>query len=58
MQQQSSNRHAGDRYSRQGKDLIIEAALAVIEKHKSLLAKQAENFALKFKIRIDKLAVT
>jgi hypothetical protein len=37
--------------------LIIEAALAAIEKHKSLLVGQAENFASKFKIGIDKLAV-
>jgi hypothetical protein len=36
--------------------LIIEAALAAIEKHKSLPAKQAENFAFKFKIGTDKLA--
>jgi hypothetical protein len=37
--------------------LIIEAALAAIEKHKSLPARQAKNFASKFKIGTDKLAV-
>lgn len=37
-QQQSSGRHAGDRYTRRGEDLIIEAALAAIEKHKALPA--------------------
>jgi hypothetical protein len=34
----------------------MEAALAAIEKHKSLPAGQAENFASKFKIGTDKLA--
>jgi hypothetical protein len=58
MQQQSSNKHTSDRYSRRGKDLIMEAAFAAIEKHKSLPAGQAENFASKFKIGTDKLAVT
>jgi hypothetical protein len=57
MQQQSSNRHTSDRYSQWSKDLIIEAALAAIEKHKSLPAGQAESFASKFKIGTDKLAV-
>jgi hypothetical protein len=35
----------------------MEAALAAIEKHKSLLARQAKTFALRFKIRTDKLTV-
>jgi hypothetical protein len=56
-QQQSSNRHAGDRYTQKGEDLIMEAALAAIEKHKALPAGQAENFASRFKIGTDKLTV-
>src|SRR5271154_3283607 len=57
LQQQSSNRHTGDRYARRGKDLIIEAALAAIEKHKALPARQAETFALRVKIGTEKLTV-
>jgi hypothetical protein len=57
LQQQSSNRHTGDRYAQRGKELIIEAALAAIEKHKCLPAGQAEIFASKFKIGTDKLTV-
>jgi hypothetical protein len=37
--------------------LIIEAVLAAIEKHKSLLARQVETFALRFKIGKEKLTV-
>jgi hypothetical protein len=50
LQRQSSDRHAGDRYTRRGEDLIMEAALAAIKKHKSLPARQAETFASRFKI--------
>jgi hypothetical protein len=57
LQQQSSDRHTGDRYSRRGEDLIMEAALAAIEKHKTLPAGQAETFASRFKIGTEKLAV-
>jgi hypothetical protein len=35
----------------------MEAALATIKKHKALPARQAENFALRFKIGTDKLNV-
>jgi hypothetical protein len=52
-----SIRHTGDRYSRCGKDLILEAALAVIEKHKSLPPGQAESFALTFTKGVEKLNV-
>jgi hypothetical protein len=53
----SSSRHAGDRYARRGEDLILEAALAAIEKHKSLPPGQAEGFALTFIKGVDKLNV-
>jgi hypothetical protein len=56
-QQKSEDRHIGDRYARRGEDLIMEAALATIEKHRSLPAGQAENFASKFKLGTDKLAI-
>ena len=46
--QEEGYRHAGDRFSRRGEDLILEAALAAIEKHRSLPPGQAENFASKF----------
>jgi hypothetical protein len=45
---EQSSRHAGDRFSRRGRDLILKAALAAIEKHRSLPAGQVENFASKF----------
>lgn len=56
-QQQSSGRHAGDRYTRRGEDLIIEVALAAIEKHKALPAGQAESFASRLKVGIYKLTL-
>ena len=40
-----STRYAGDKFQRSGEDLILEAALVAIEKHKSLSAGQAEAFA-------------
>jgi len=56
-QQQSSDRHASDTYTRRGEELIMEAALAAIEKHKALLAGQADTFASRFKIGTEKLTV-
>jgi len=52
LQHDTSLRHAGDRYSQRGEDLILEAALAAIEKHKSLPPGQAESFALTFIVGI------
>jgi hypothetical protein len=37
--------------------LIIKAVLVAIKKHKALPARQAENFALRFKIGTDKLTL-
>ena len=45
---EQSSRYAGDRFSHRGADLILESALTAIEKHKSLPAGQAENYASKF----------
>jgi hypothetical protein len=57
LQQQGSARHAGDRYAQHGEDIIQEAALAAIEKLRSLPAGQAETFAQSFKKGTDKLTV-
>jgi hypothetical protein len=45
---EESHQHASNRFSCRGEDIIIEAALAAIEKHRSLPLGQAENFASKF----------
>jgi hypothetical protein len=57
LQHDTSLRHAGGRYSQHGKNLILKAALAAIEKHKSLPLDQAESFALTFMKGVDKLNV-
>lgn len=56
-QRDTSSRHTGNRFQRRGEDLIREAALAVIEKHKSLPAGQAETLAPTFIKGMDKLNV-
>jgi hypothetical protein len=57
LQPNTSLRHAGDRFQRRGEDLIQEAALAAIEKLRSLPAGQAEAFAATFIKDVDKLNV-
>jgi hypothetical protein len=54
-QPNTSLRHARDRFQHRGEDLILEAVLAAIEKHKSLPAGQAESFALAFIQGVSKL---
>jgi hypothetical protein len=56
-QPDTSSRHAGDRFQRRGEDLILEAALAAIEKHRPLPASQAETFASSFLQGVSKLNV-
>jgi hypothetical protein len=53
--QYPESRHARDRFLRRGEDLIQEAALAAISKHRSLPPRQAETFASTFARGIDKL---
>jgi hypothetical protein len=48
VQPNCSSRHAGDRFRRRREDLFLEAALAVVSKHKSLSAGQAKAFASTF----------
>jgi hypothetical protein len=55
-QRQTEERYAGDRFANRGEDLIREAALAAIQKLKSLPAAQAETFASSFKKGTEKLA--
>jgi len=45
----AEDRYAGDRFARRGSQLILDTALLIAEKHKSLPPSQAENFALVFK---------
>jgi hypothetical protein len=56
LQQETSSRHAGDRFRNCGEDMIREAALAAIEMHKSLPVGQAESFAATFLKSVDKLS--
>jgi hypothetical protein len=56
-QKEEAERHAGDRFLRRGEDLIQEAALAAITKHRSLPPGQAETFASTFVRGINKLNV-
>jgi len=57
LQPDTSLRHAGDGYQGHGEDLILEAALAAIKKHKSLPLDWAESFALTLLKVVDKLNV-
>jgi DNA-directed RNA polymerase specialized sigma24 family protein len=51
------SRFTGDRFLKRGEDLIQEAALAAIAKHRSLPTGQAETFASTFVQGINKLNV-
>ena len=57
LQQQEEERYASDRFANRGEDIIQEAALAAIEKLKSLPAAQAETFASSFKKGTEKLTI-
>jgi hypothetical protein len=52
----AEDRYAGDRFARRGSQLILDIALLIAEKHKSLPPGQAENFALAFKTISDTLS--
>ena len=52
----AEDRYAGDRFARRGSQLILDTALLIAEKHKSLPPGQAENFALAFKTISDTLS--
>ena len=56
-QRQEEERYASDRFANRDEDLIQEAALAAIEKLKSLPATQAKAFASSFKKGTERLTI-
>ena len=52
----AEDRYAGDRFAGRGSQLILDTALLIAEKHKSLPPGQAEDFALAFKTINDTLS--
>jgi hypothetical protein len=48
---EESSRHARDRFLRRGEDLILKAALAAIEKHRSPTSRAGGELCLKVPAR-------
>jgi len=53
---EEEDRHAGDRFANHGAQLILDTAVLLAEKHKTLPPEEAEKFAFAFKEVSDKLA--
>jgi hypothetical protein len=53
---EEEDRHARDRFANRGVQLILDTAVLLAKKHKTLLPKEAKKFAFTFKEVSDKLA--
>ena len=53
---EEEDRHARDRFTNRGAQLILDTAVLLAKKHKTLPPEEAEKFAFAFKEVSDKLA--